>query len=301
MAMSVAYRSFGMTKAGEEVNIYRITNNTEAYVEILNYGCIVKSIYVPDDKGELRNVCLGFDTVAEYENSNLAMGAILGRCAGKFPYTEFTNKVWTVTDSGDNFVLFSRRSTDGEDGLSGNLDLTVRYMWVDYNRLVIDFTAVSDQDMPVNLTSSVYFNLDGESTLAGNKLRMFGDKYAEKGTDGKYTGKLLSLSGTEFESANFKTIADESYDDIYVSDGDNIRPLAELNSMKSNISLSAYTTMPAVHVHTVTEPTAAAAFMEQYIADAADMSELPSITLAAGEEWKQRIIYGFDKVYESQK
>jgi hypothetical protein len=42
----------------------------------------------------------------------------------------------------------------------------------------------------------------------------FGDKYAEKGPDGQFTGKLLSLSGTEFENAGFKTLNDENYDDM---------------------------------------------------------------------------------------
>jgi hypothetical protein len=38
---------------------YRITNSMGTHVEILNYGCIVKSIWVPDSKGELRNICIG--------------------------------------------------------------------------------------------------------------------------------------------------------------------------------------------------------------------------------------------------
>ncbi len=83
-----------------------------------------------------------------------------------------------------------------------------------------------------------------------------------------------------------------------MSDGDNIRPLAELNFVKDGISLSAYTTMPAIHVQTVTEPIAAVSLMQQFITGAADMSQLPSVTLKGGEEWKQRIIYGFDKIYE---
>jgi aldose 1-epimerase len=91
---------------------------------------------------------------------------------GKSTHTEFIDKVWNLIDSGDNFVLFGRRSPDGEGGCPGNVDLTVRYMWVDYNRLVIDLTAVCDQDIPVSLTSSLYFNLDGEGTIVGNKLRV---------------------------------------------------------------------------------------------------------------------------------
>lgn len=303
MAEFFTSQSFGKTKDGEEVTLFRISNTSKAYVEILNYGCIIKSIYVPDENNELKNIALGFDTLAQYEASPCPPGAVLGRCAGKAPHAGFVHKVWDVAETGENYVVLFRRSPDGEDGCPGNLDLFVRYMWVDYNRLVIDFAAISDKETPVNLTSYVLFNLDDESTLAENTLRLFANKVAEKGPDGKYTGVLLPVEGApaEGETPEFITLGAGSYDEFYVAEGDQIRPLAELNSPKSGNSLSVYTTMPGVHFMTVDKPAAGAVLAQQFLAAAADMSSLPSVVLAPGQEWKHRIIYGIDKIYDNRK
>ena len=49
--MSVQMREFGRTADGRVVNCYRITNASGAYVEVLDYGCTLHSICVPDRDG----------------------------------------------------------------------------------------------------------------------------------------------------------------------------------------------------------------------------------------------------------
>lgn len=58
---------FGTTNTGENINIYHLENEAGAYVEILNFGCRLVKIVVPDRNGNPTDVCLGMDTMSAYE------------------------------------------------------------------------------------------------------------------------------------------------------------------------------------------------------------------------------------------
>ena len=63
-------------------------------------------------------------------------------------------------------MKFTHRSPDGDQGYPGNLDVTVVYTLTTENELKIDYTAVTDQPTPVNLTHHTYFNLKGAGSGA---------------------------------------------------------------------------------------------------------------------------------------
>ena len=49
-----------------------------------SFGATVVSVLCPDNKGEISDVVLGFDTRAEYDrNENPSCGAIVGRVANR--------------------------------------------------------------------------------------------------------------------------------------------------------------------------------------------------------------------------
>ena len=58
-------RLFGKTSGGEEVYAYTLANSKGMEVEILDLGCIIRSIRVPDGKGVTRDVVLGYDELAD--------------------------------------------------------------------------------------------------------------------------------------------------------------------------------------------------------------------------------------------
>ena len=60
-------KPFGVTKSGEKVNEYIISNPGGLEVHVLNYGCVIKNILVPTKKGPV-DVVVGHDTLADYEN-----------------------------------------------------------------------------------------------------------------------------------------------------------------------------------------------------------------------------------------
>ena len=81
--MAITKSSFGITNDGEEAFLYRLENTSGAYVTITSFGCRIVSICVPDREGELRDVCLGYDTLAEYEKDTASFGAVVGRHANR--------------------------------------------------------------------------------------------------------------------------------------------------------------------------------------------------------------------------
>ena len=58
-------KPFGMTPNGEKINEYIISNPGGLAVSVLNYGCIIKNIWVPTKRGPV-DVVLGHDTYTDY-------------------------------------------------------------------------------------------------------------------------------------------------------------------------------------------------------------------------------------------
>ena len=63
--MSISMKEFGRTADGRAVSLYTMKNASGMTVEVLDYGCTLHSVCVPDRNGNPVDVCLGYDTVAE--------------------------------------------------------------------------------------------------------------------------------------------------------------------------------------------------------------------------------------------
>ena len=186
--MKITKSDFGTTNTGENINIYHLENEAGAYVEILNFGCRLVKIVVPDRNGNPTDVCLGMDTMSAYENDDASLGAVVGRVANRIKDGHFTlngkeyhlavncgtnhlhgglvgyaSKPWDAKIKDDKLIL-TMISADGEEGYPGNLTLTVTYGWSEDNELSIVYEASADQDTLLNVTNHGYFNLNGEGS-----------------------------------------------------------------------------------------------------------------------------------------
>lgn len=285
--MSVQVKEFGRTADGQTVSIYRITNASGAYVEVLDYGCTLHSICVPDKDGNLVDVCLGYDTVAEYEAHDGYLGAFIGRHGnrikeGKFTlngadYTLAVNNgpnhlhggskgfdkvVWAAAVASDR-LLFSHTSPDGDEGYPGNLLLSVIYSFDDENALTLSYDAECDADTVINLTNHCYFNLNGQGTGTATDLllQIHADEFTENDSDCLPTGKILSVDGTPFDFRTPKAIGRDineddinlkngkGYDHNFVLRGDGMREVAVLASEKTGIVMTTCTTQPGVQFY----------------------------------------------------
>lgn len=59
--MAITRQSFGTILDGREADLFRLTNHSGMIVDVTNYGGTVTSIKVPDRRGNLGDVVLGYN------------------------------------------------------------------------------------------------------------------------------------------------------------------------------------------------------------------------------------------------
>ena len=59
--MALSREAWGETLSGAPIMAYHLSNNAGMEVVILNYGCTIKNIFVPDKSGNKVDVVLGYD------------------------------------------------------------------------------------------------------------------------------------------------------------------------------------------------------------------------------------------------
>lgn len=219
--------NFKQVIAGKPVELYVLKNAAGMRAAITNYGGRLVSLLVPDQKGDLTSVVIGFDSLAGYINSTEPyFGASIGRygnriAGGKFslegknyqlslnngPNTlhggkeGFQYKVWDAVKQGDSVLILSYRSVDGEQGFPGNLEAKVTYTLTADNRLKLDYHAVTDQATVINLTNHAFFNLNGEGSGSINNHLLTIEAAAYTPVDSTLipTGKLAVVKDTPFD------------------------------------------------------------------------------------------------------
>jgi aldose 1-epimerase len=226
---SIDVQPYGTTAGGADVEEYTLTNANGVEVKIITYGGIVTSVRVPDRDGNMANINLGFDNLADYETRNPYFGCITGRYANRIAGATFTldgeeytlaanngpnslhggvdgfdNRIWEATEvEGDGEVGVSLHylSPDGEEGYPGNLDVTVVYTLTDENELRMHYTATTDAPTVVNLTNHNYWNLAGEGsgTIYDHILWVDADRYTPVDETLIPTGELAPVAETPFD------------------------------------------------------------------------------------------------------
>src|SRR5262245_36153906 len=74
--------SFGTTRRGEPAHWFILRNAHGLRAKLTDYGATLVEMWVPDRKGNLADVVLGFDSVAGYESDdNQYFGCTAGRVA----------------------------------------------------------------------------------------------------------------------------------------------------------------------------------------------------------------------------
>lgn len=227
--MKIAVEPFGKLPDGGQVFSYCMENNSGMRAEILNYGGILKNLFVPDREGSPADVVLGYDSLGDYLQDERYFGAVIGRNANRIAEGKlkiFGQSVELEKNSGscnlhggpnglsrrlfssevrtfNNLpaLLLSHTVEDGSDGFPGRLTVTVAYALTDENALMIDFRAISDADTVINLTSHSYFNLAGhDSGAVGGHILDLGAAFFTPITRELCPyGEILSVEGTPFD------------------------------------------------------------------------------------------------------
>ena len=218
--MNVTSRPFGRTKSGIPVTCYTLENAAGMRAEVLDWGCVIRSVVVPDRGGAPTDVVLGYDSLEGYESGSCFYGAFVGRYANRIKGSAFTlngrtyhlepndgknhlhgvycTSVFSASVE-DGALVLRRTSPDGEEGYPGALDVEVRYTLTDDNQLQLDYTALAHGDTVVNFTNHSYFNLAGSGTIADHCLQLTCDRFTEGDQEVLPTGRVLPVDGTPMD------------------------------------------------------------------------------------------------------
>ena len=171
---------------GKQTALYILKNSDGLEACITNYGGRLVSLMVRDREGNLKDVALGYGSIAEYLASDGNYGALIGRYGNRIKDGQFTldgvtyqlpknnnghclhggpngyhAQVWDAEQIDKQTLKLTYLSKDGEAGFPGNLNVTVIYKLTDENAIDIRYEATTDKPTIVNLTNHSYFNLSG--------------------------------------------------------------------------------------------------------------------------------------------
>lgn len=236
--MSISREPFGATKSGAAVERITMTNHSGSSVSLITYGGTLVSIVVPDQHGIFGDVCLGYNSVADYEQAGGYLGALIGRYGNRIAgghleiggqtyqltcneganhlhggAVGFDKKVWSAEcaeqDESDSVTLVYV-SADGEESFPGELTVTVTYTWNDENELSLHYHAVSDRETVINLTNHTYFNLagHGSGSIENHQISISADAFTPVDNTCIPTGEIAPVADTPFDLRSLRRIGD---------------------------------------------------------------------------------------------
>ena len=214
---------------GKRTHLYTLSNSKGMEVCLTNFGARIVSIMVPDRRGTLRDVVLGYDNIAQYadyQHFGSDFGAAIGRYANRINqgriivdgktvqlprnnyghclhggFTGWQYQVYDGKQLNDSTVEMSLVSPDGDNGFPGTVCATVRYTLTADNAIDIRYEATTDKKTVINMTNHSYFNLNGNPSqhCENQLLYINADRYTPADTTYMPTGQMLKVSGTPMD------------------------------------------------------------------------------------------------------
>lgn len=229
---------FESTIDGKQTALYTLKNQNGMEVCITNLGGRVVSIMVPDRDGNLKDVVLGYDNVAQYadrEGSPSDYGASIGRYANRISQHSFQigeENFDLVANDGDNclhggptgwqYQVYDAEqpddqtlkltivSPDGDNGFPGEVTAITTYRLTDDNTLDITWEATTTKETVINQTNHCYFNLNGDPSREGTNMELYVNADCYTPSDIYYipTGEVLEVEGTPFDFRTPRVLAE---------------------------------------------------------------------------------------------
>jgi aldose 1-epimerase len=227
---------FGKLPDGTAVDLFTLTNASGVSTSITTYGGRVVTLKVPDKKGAVGDVVLGFDSIDGYVAENPYFGALIGRYGNRIGNAQFTlngkvyklaandgpntlhggtkgfdKVVWTAMDISTKDtpgVEMRYVSKDMEEGYPGELTSIVTYTLTPQNELKIEYKATTTMATVLNLTNHSYWNLAGagEGDILNHQMMIAAGKFTPVDKTLIPTGELKSLDGSPFDFRNATAI-----------------------------------------------------------------------------------------------
>jgi aldose 1-epimerase len=234
MSNKTVENSVNLVDRQGSAEIYLLRGSGGMEATITNYGGTVMSLKVPDVRGAIDDVVLGYDKVEDYAKASPYFGCLVGRYGNRIGKAKFSldgKEYKLAANNGENSlhggikgfdkVEWKARplqselgpalelrylSKDGEEGFPGNLDVTARYTLTADRALRIDFSATTDKKTIVNLTHHSYFNLAGKGDISGHEVFIKAKRFTPVTSSLIPTGELRPVAGTAFDFTKPTTV-----------------------------------------------------------------------------------------------
>lgn len=265
--------NFETTVNDAQTHLYTLKNKAGMEVCITNFGARIVSAMVPDKNGNMQDVVLGFDSIADYINIPSDFGASIGRYANRInqgrivldgdtiqlPQNNFGHclhggpkgwqyQVYEPKLIDDTTLELTRVSPDGDERFPGNLVAKVTYKLTDDNAIDIKYSATTDKKTVINMTNHSYFNLSGDpAKLATDHiLYVNADNYTPVDSTFMTTGEIVTVKDTPMDFTTPKAVGQDinNYDFIQLKNGNGYDHNWVLNSNGDINQVAAKLTSP---------------------------------------------------------
>jgi aldose 1-epimerase len=220
----VTKSDFGNMPDGTKVEIYTLEEGA-IKARVMTYGARLVSLEVPDRKGKVADIVLGYESLAGYTaDPKSYFGSIVGRYGNRIAHATFSldgkryqlpandgvntlhggikgfdKLVWQGHEipQGVELTLVSK---DGDQGFPGTLTARVRYT-LEAHALKIEYFATTDKDTVLNLTNHSYFNLagEGQGDILSHLMMIPADRFTPVDSGLIPTGELAPVAGTPLD------------------------------------------------------------------------------------------------------
>lgn len=219
---------------GKQVSLYTLKAG-ELVMQVTDFGGRVISLWTPDRDGGYEDIVLGYSNIDSYVNNTgeRFLGAVVGPYANRIAGGTYTigeetyhfpknnngqtlhgglkgldMVVWDVKEVTDSSIRLSYLHADGQEGMPGNIAIEMTYALTSDNEFKVDYHAVTDKAVHVNISHHSFFNLKGEGNGTINDHILYINASRTTPVD-KFlipTGELADVTGTPFDFREPKAI-----------------------------------------------------------------------------------------------
>jgi len=194
-------------------------------------------------------------------------------------------KIWELAETTETSVTF--RLNLPPDSFPGNREINARYR-LEESDFILEITATTDAPTLMNAGFHPYWNLSG-GTPETHNVSIAAPHYLPMDSQNIPTGEIADASGTEFDYQVARTPT-RDIDHCFV-----LQPRSKTEQAvrlaSESIAMDVLTDAPAVHVYTGKD--IGIAVEPEIHPDAPNQETFPSIRLAPGETFQQKVIHRF--------
>lgn len=230
----------GKTKDGKDITAYVISGG-RLTAKVMDFGADLMELHVQMKDGSDRDIVLGYKDVEQYFFNDPNYGFIIGRNANRIGGASFTldgvtynlekndnqvnnlhsgftsiqRRVWDTKEEAADHVTFAIKSSDGDLGFPGNMEIEVTYTIDSADRLIIDYKGLSDKRTVFNPTNHTYFNLSGEGNgdILDTEVCIHADCFTATDNHSIPDGTDTAVEGTPMDFREFHAINERIEDD----------------------------------------------------------------------------------------